>query len=131
MPIHPLRLFPGQDLKQSIETFARQEKLQAAWVCSAVGSLTQMNLRFANRNEGYKRNGFFELVSLSGTVSINGVHLHAALSDENGQTMGGHLLYENMIYTTAEIILQSTTEWKFVRETDGTTPWPELQIIRC
>lgn len=70
MPIHPLRLFPGQDLKQSIETFARQEKLQAAWVCSAVGSLTQMNLRFANRNEGYKRNGFFELVSLSGTVSI-------------------------------------------------------------
>lgn len=45
--------------------------------------------------------------------------------------MGGHLLYENMIYTTAEIILQSTTEWKFVRETDGTTPWPELQIIRC
>ena len=32
------------------------------------------------------------------------------------------------VYTTAEIVLQSSSNLNFKREKDGTTPWEELQI---
>ena len=73
-------------------------------------------------------NGHFEIVSLSGTVSINGDHLHMSISDSTGKTTGGHLLEGNIIYTTAEIIIGENKDLVFTREKDGTTSWPELQI---
>ncbi len=32
------------------------------------------------------------------------------------------------IYTTAEIVLQTTDKYEFTRQKDGTTPWEELQV---
>jgi predicted DNA-binding protein with PD1-like motif len=59
---------------------------------------------------------------------VNGPHIHISISDSTGRTIGGHLLEGNMVYTTAEIILQETDELEFTREKDGTTPWEELQV---
>ena len=33
-----------------------------------------------------------------------------------------------IIYTTAEIVIQSTDQLVFKREKDGSTPWEELQV---
>jgi predicted DNA-binding protein with PD1-like motif len=33
-----------------------------------------------------------------------------------------------LVYTTAEIVIQSSAEFEFTREKDGTTPWEELQV---
>jgi predicted DNA-binding protein with PD1-like motif len=78
--------------------------------------------------DGSKGEGHFEIVSLTGTVSVNGSHLHISVSDSTGKTTSGHLLDSNIVYTTAEIILQEDSDFLFTRERDGTTPWEELQI---
>jgi hypothetical protein len=125
---YALRLKPGEPVKESIEAFIKKHQKKAGWVAACAGSLTQYHIRFANQPKGTMRNGHFEIVSLSGTVSVNGSHLHIVVSDSTGQTVGGHLLDGNMVYTTAEIIVQSNTALVFTREKDGTTPWEELQI---
>ena len=126
--IHAFRLKPGEDLKASIEKIVKEKNIEAGWIGTCVGSLTKYNLRFANQQEGSSREGHFEILSLSGTVSINGLHLHLAVSDSAGNTIGGHLLEGNIIYTTAELVISSTDKYLFTRATDGTTPWEELQI---
>jgi len=126
--IHAFRLKPGQDLKQEITSYVQQHKIEAGWIMTCVGSVTQYNLRFANQPEGSKANGHFEIVSLVGTVSINGSHLHMSVSDSTGTTIGGHLLDSNLVYTTAEIVIGEGKQLVFTREKDGSTPWEELQV---
>lgn len=128
MKTHVIRLKPGQDLKEEIEALAKRENIEAGWMVTCVGSLTEYNLRFANQPEGSKQSGYFEIVSLVGTVSINGSHLHLSVSDSTGVTTGGHLLNGCKIYTTAEIVIQQDTGMVFKREKDGSTAWPELHI---
>lgn len=124
-----MRLLPGQDLIETIEKFAEQKKIKAGWISTCAGSLTQYNIRFANQPEGSSDIGHFEIVSLTGTLSANGSHLHISISDSTGKTIGGHLLRGCKIYTTAEIVILSSSTFQFKREKDGTTPWEELQII--
>ena len=126
--IHVTRLKPAQDLKLSIEQFVRDRNIEAGWILTCVGSLTQCNLRFANQRSGEMKNGFFEIVGLSGTLSVQGCHLHMAVSDSYGNLTGGHLLEGCIVYTTAEIVIEETTDYLFTRENDGTTRWKELHI---
>jgi predicted DNA-binding protein with PD1-like motif len=125
---HAFRLKPGQDLKTTIQELVNERQIKAGWVSTCVGSLTNYNIRFANQSEGSSDSGHFEIVSLTGTVSVNGSHLHISISDSTGKTIGGHLLEGCIIYTTAEIVILSSNEFVFKREQDGTTPWEELQI---
>lgn len=126
---HAFRLNPGQDLKQEIQKFVNEKQIKAGWISTCVGSLTLYNLRFANQAAIASGAGHFEIVSLTGTVSINGSHLHMSISDSTGKTIGGHLTEGNLIYTTAEIVIQSSNNTEFKREKDGTTEWEELQVI--
>lgn len=125
---YAFRLKPGDDLKKSIQRFVEARQIHAGWIASCAGSLTDYHIRFANKPTGSRRSGHFEIVSLSGTLSTNGSHLHIAVSDGDGHTVGGHLLDECVVYTTAEIIIQSTSGLVFTREKDSTTQWAELQI---
>ena len=125
---HALRLKPGEDLKGSIDAYVKKSKIEAGWIATCVGSLTVVNIRYANHPEGDRHEGHFEIVSLTGTVSVNGSHVHISVSDSTGKTIGGHLLDSNIVYTTAEIIIGQSKEYVFTREEDGTTPWKELQI---
>ena len=125
---HAFRLKPGQDLFNGIREFVQEHQIEAGFIITCVGSLTRFNLRFANQSEGNTGNGYFEIVGLSGTVSRNGDHIHMSISDSDGKTIGGHLLSDNIVYTTAEIVLGEITDLVFTREKDGTTPWEELNI---
>jgi uncharacterized protein len=127
---HAFRLSPGKDLKKEIESYVKTNNIQAGWISCGVGSLTDYHIRFANQPEGSKGLGHFEIVSLTGTVSVNGSHIHISISDRAGKTIGGHLLDGNFVYTTAEIVLQESGDFVFTREKDGSTPWEELQIKR-
>lgn len=126
--VHAFRLLPGQDLQAGIQRFVDEHGIEAGWIETCVGSLTEWSLRFANREEGTKGSGHFEIVSLCGTVSKNGSHLHLAISDGDGRTIGGHLLAGNRVYTTAEIVIGESPAHVFTRATDGSTPWAELQV---
>jgi predicted DNA-binding protein with PD1-like motif len=126
--IHAFRLKPGQDLKQEINSYVQHHNIEAGWIITCVGSVTQYSLRFANQQDGNNATGHFEIVSLVGTVSINGSHLHMSVSDSTGKTIGGHLLDSNLVYTTAEIVIGEGKQFIFTREKDGSTPWEELQV---
>ncbi|WP_207496933.1 PPC domain-containing DNA-binding protein [Aridibaculum aurantiacum] len=130
MKVHAIRLKPGDDLKQSISSFVKEKNIQAGWIATCVGSLTDYSIRFANQPQSTKGSGHFEIVSLVGTLSVNGSHIHISISDSTGQTIGGHLSDGCKIYTTAEIVIHESNELIFTREKDGSTPWEELQIRR-
>ncbi len=126
--VHAFRLKPGQDLRKEIEAYVKENNITAGWMATCVGSLTNYNIRFANQQNGNTGTGHFEIVSLVGTVSTNGSHIHISVSDSTGRTIGGHLLQGNIIYTTAEIVIQSSPNLIFKREKDGSTAWEELQV---
>ncbi|HUR66139.1 MAG TPA: PPC domain-containing DNA-binding protein, partial [Chitinophagaceae bacterium] len=101
---YAFRLKPGEDLKIGISQFIGEKGIKAGWVAACVGSLIKYSIRFANQQETSLGNGFFEIVHLTGTVSINGSHLHITISDNTGKTFGGHLMPGSIIYTTAELL---------------------------
>jgi uncharacterized protein len=125
---YAFRLKPGQDLKQGILQLVTEKKIKAGWINTCAGSLTEYNIRFANQPNGSTGSGHFEIVSLAGTLSTAGSHIHISISDSTGKTIGGHLMEGCKIYTTAEIVIGSSNDFVFKREKDGSTPWEELQV---
>jgi len=125
---HAFRILPHEDLKQSIGKFVAAHNIKAGAMITAVGSLEEINLRYANRPSGIVQHGHFEIVSLVGTLGITGCHLHLSVSNEDGQTFGGHLLDGNLVYTTAEIVIASFPGIEFHRENDPAYGFRELVI---
>lgn len=128
MNIFATRLKPNQDLKTNIVSFVEENNIQAGFILTAVGSLKKATLRFANQNNYHVFNERFEIVSLVGTLSIHGIHLHISLSDKNGKTIGGHLVDGCLIYTTAEIVIGTSEKLIFQRTVDEMTGYKELEI---
>jgi len=128
MENYTFRLSPGQDLFDSIESFITQKQIEAGCVLSGVGSLTHAVLRLANRDEYNEYQGYFEIVSITGTVSVHGSHLHIAISDGDGVTIGGHLVSGCKIYTTAEIVIAVFSDVIYKREFAEDSGYDELTI---
>jgi len=126
---YALRLNPEKDLRQSLVAFVKANRLQAAHVLTCVGSLTQVQIRYANQKKATTLKGHFEIVSLVGTLAADGgTHLHISVSDKAGRTFGGHLLDGSKVYTTAEIVLGNLEGVKFKRKLDPVTTFKELSI---
>ena len=125
---YTFRLKPGQDLFDSISLFVVEKKVEAGCVLSGVGSLTKAAIRFANQEILSEFEEFFEIVSLTGTVSAQGSHLHISISDRSGRTIGGHLESGCKIYTTAEIVLAAFDDVVYKREYAEDSGYEELVI---
>jgi predicted DNA-binding protein with PD1-like motif len=123
-----LRLKPGQDLFREIQNFVTQQKIGAGYIATCVGSLSQAQMRFAGAKVGKISTGPFEITSLVGTVSVNGMHLHISLANASGEAMGGHLMPLSLIHTTAEIVIGDLEEVTFTRVPDPQTGFKELEI---
>ena len=130
MNAETFRLRPGEDLYQAIEAFTARQQIQAGCVLCGVGSLTHATLRLANQSDYAQYEGHFEIVSITGTVSIHGSHLHVAISDEQGRTVGGHLVPGCIIYTTAEIVIGSFPGVVYRREFAADLGYEELVVIQ-
>ena len=125
---YALRLRPGDDLRQQLMAFVQAHHLLAGTMLTCVGSLTVATLRLANQDGPTVYRGHFEIVSLVGTLSVNGSHLHLAVADSTGRTIGGHLLDGCRVYTTAEIVLGELPQLEFRRETDPAFGYQELVV---
>lgn len=130
MQIEVLRLVPGDDLRGALEAafgrLAASHGIAAACIVSAVGSLSRSVLRYADRASGVESLQPLELISLSGTLSPDGAHLHASVADGNGAVTGGHVLPGCIVRTTAEIVIALVPGWEFRREIDTATGYKEL-----
>jgi len=122
------RLRPGEDLCVGLEKIAADNNIQAGCVLACVGSLTVAVLRLANRDEHTTFEGHFEIVSLTGTLSIHGSHLHISISDSEGRTIGGHLVEGCKVYTTAEIVISAFPELVFTRQPCHLSGYDELVV---
>ena len=125
---HAMRLRPGQDLRAELERWAKEHRVAAACIVTAVGSLTRASLRYANREHATVLEGHFEVTSLVGTLSADGSHLHVTVSDGDGRTYGGHLMEGSTVYTTMEIVVGSLPGVVFARELDPTYGYEELVV---
>ncbi|WP_461129422.1 PPC domain-containing DNA-binding protein [Spirosoma aerophilum] len=128
MQTYSLRLKPGQDLKKSIDLVVNQERVGAGAILTCVGSLTDVTLRLANQEGPTTWKGHYEIVSLVGTISAHGSHIHLSVSDSTGKTIGGHLLNGCIIYTTAELVIGVMPDITYTREPDPTFGYRELEI---
>ena len=97
MKVVPLRLHGAQ-----------QE--QAGCVISAVGSLSLAQLRLAGATEATTIHGELEILSLSGTLSPDGAHLHITVADRRGA------------------VISLLPDWQFRRVLDPATAYAELRI---
>jgi uncharacterized protein len=130
MNVHVLRLSPGDDLRAVLEAaftgLSKQHGIAAACIVSAVGSLSQAVLRYANKPGGSEINGPLELLMLSGTLSADGAHLHGSVADADGAVKGGHVMSGCVVRTTAEVVIALLPGWEFRRELDAATGFNEL-----
>jgi predicted DNA-binding protein with PD1-like motif len=124
----PVRLPPGVDLRRALEDVMRANGSGSAFVLSGIGSLTDPRLRFANAAVETTLQGPYEILTLSGTLTPDGAHLHMTVSDDQGRVFGGHLVYGNEIRTTAEVLLARAPEWVLTRELDPRTGFDELVV---
>ncbi|NMF83657.1 PPC domain-containing DNA-binding protein [Nodosilinea sp. P-1105] len=123
-----LRLSPGDDLRQSLQTFAVEQGLEAGIILTALGSLTQASLRFAASSTVSVIPGPLELISLSGTLSRHGLHLHGAVADAQGRMHGGHIMVGCIVRTTAEVAIASLPRLRLSRHHDPNTGYLELVV---
>jgi uncharacterized protein len=123
-----VRLRPGADLKGELLALAARERVRAGWVLTCVGSLSRVRLRLAGGAEHATWEDAFEIVALTGTLSQDGGHLHLAVADHHGRTVGGHLTEGCTVRTTAEVVVAADDRLLFAREHDPATGYDELVV---
>ena len=128
MDVLPLRITPGDDLRRALEGALATRGVDAAFVISGIGSLRQARLRLAGKAEPVALEGDLEILTLAGTLSGNGAHLHMSVADAEGRVTGGHVAYGCGVRTTAEVLLVLLPEWSFTRELDPDTGFRELVL---
>lgn len=123
----PVRLAPGCDLRRALEALARPPA-DAAFVVAGIGSLSEARIRFADAAAETVIAGPLEIVSLAGTLTPQGAHLHIAVSTADGRMLGGHLCHGSAVRTTAEVLLARLPDWSLTREPDARTGYLELVV---
>jgi len=143
-PFHPamivymkmlaVRLTPNQDLKTALEKIIKEKDIKSGYIATCVGSLHTVTMRLAGakpeKQDIRTFDGHFEIVSLVGTVSTNGTHLHISVSDEQGGVVGGHLKEGSMVTTTAEVVIGYDESVVFNRVIDEETGFEELSVSK-
>ncbi|MFM7239407.1 MAG: PCC domain-containing protein [Cyanobium sp.] len=100
----PLHLGPGSDLRRSLEQLAREHN-GSGFVLGVVGNLSQAAFQCPGRPQPTVLQGDLEIITLQGTVSPQGVHLHLSLSDSDCQVWGGHLEPGTLVLKGADLLV--------------------------
>jgi predicted DNA-binding protein with PD1-like motif len=134
MRTHPFRLTPGTDLKTELQRLTEEHAFRAACVLTCVGSLSRARLRMPGAAGDAEIFGTFdepmEIVSLSGTLCMEGLHLHISLARRDASCIGGHVVQGCIVSTTVELVIGDLAEVEFGRPVDPATGYHELRIVR-
>lgn len=125
---HAIRLKENDDLKKSIKEYSKEHNIEAGCVLSGVGCVKHAHIRLAKAVSFLDEDKDYEIVSITGTISKDGLHIHISLSDEEGNTVGGHLSDGTIINTTCELVILELPNYTFTREFDSNTGYDELVI---
>jgi uncharacterized protein len=128
MNLVPYRLSPGTDLRSHLDSLALPSGESSGFVVSGLGSLQDARIRLAASNTEFIVNGPSELLSISGSLSAGGCHVHVAIATSTGQVVGGHLCYGSKVRTTVELLVAPTPGFSLSRALDAETGYQELVI---
>jgi len=123
-----VRLTPREDLRAALGAALAGSSLEAGFVVSGIGSLDGAWIRYAGASAATRVEGDLEILTLAGSLSPDGVHLHISVSDAQGRVVGGHVAPGCIVRTTAEILLALLPGLRFSRERDPASGWDELVV---
>ncbi|WP_320046337.1 PPC domain-containing DNA-binding protein [uncultured Ilyobacter sp.] len=127
--IHCVRLKKGDDVKKFITNYSAENNIQAGVILSSVGCVINGRIRLADGKSIREFQERLEIISINGTLSPDGSHLHISYSDRNGIVFGGHLVEGNIINTTCELVIGEFCQYSFKRSFDKKTGYKEIEII--
>ncbi len=112
--VHILNVKAGGDVIGSIQTYLSSNKIEAANVMSAVGTLRSVTMRLAYCNEGkgyptrthHGKKQKYQLISLSGCLSMHGARLSVCIGDSSGTSHVGQLMGNMIAHDQVEICAQ-------------------------
>jgi predicted DNA-binding protein with PD1-like motif len=128
MKTHAFRLNGGVDLKRSLEGYVRENYIGAGYILTCVGGLSRAVLRMPGAEDFVTIDEGLEIVSAQGTLSPEGCHIHASVSDRSGRVVGGHLSDGCIVRLTTEVALAEDMAFSFFREFDNDTGYKELVV---
>ena len=126
--MHIFRLTKGADLKKSIVEYCENNNIKAGVISACVGCCYEVNFRLAGGKDFFRNVDDYEIVSVTGTISEDGVHIHVSFSDKDGNVIGGHLSDGCFVNTTAEVAITEIDNYKLTREFDDATGYKELVV---
>jgi predicted DNA-binding protein with PD1-like motif len=126
----PLRIGAGADLRAELDAVLARHGVSAGFVLQGIGSLSVARIRFDGLPDCTELRGDLEIVSLGGSLSPDGPHLHIAVSDATGRVIGGHMGPGCIVRTTAEVMVALLPGFRFSREDDSATGYKELFVRR-
>jgi predicted DNA-binding protein with PD1-like motif len=88
-------------------------------------------LRLANEVSEQHLSGPLEIISVSGSISPEGAHLHMSVADAQGRVIGGHVCKGCEVRTTAELLVAELPGYRLSREHDPATGFKELVVHRA
>jgi predicted DNA-binding protein with PD1-like motif/glutaredoxin len=100
----PIHLEAGADLRGSLEALALEQQA-TGFVLSVVGNMSQACFACPGQQEPTVLRGELEIITLQGTVSPSGVHLHLSFSDPGCQVWGGHLEHGSLVLKGADLLV--------------------------
>lgn len=127
---HAFRITRDKDLKKEIQAYCEKNNIQAGAVICAVGCVKHLHIRLAEAKDYIDQDGAFEIVSITGTVEKDDCHIHISVSDNKGNTIGGHLKDGTIIDTTCEVVIYELNDYKFERKPDEETGYDELFVTK-
>jgi uncharacterized protein len=127
MQIYVKRLMPDQDIKVELNSFLDENQISSAAIISAVGSVKEYALRVSDGSTVIRGSENREIVSLSGILTKDGIHVHVSLSGLDGLVIGGHLMEGCLVHTTLELVFISI-EIDLTRKYDLITGYKELVL---
>ena len=100
----PLHLEAGIDVRRSLEQLALEHNA-GGFVLSVVGNLSQAAFACPGKSAPTVLAGELEIITLQGTISPDGVHLHLSFSDASCQVWGGHLEHGTLVLRGADLLV--------------------------
>ena len=122
----PLKLAPGSDLRLSLEELAQRDGV-SGFVLGVVGNLTKASFQCPGQAEPTVLEGDLEVITLNGTFSPEGVHLHLSLSDGACQVWGGHLEHGTIVQKGVDLLI-GVLEQREGRPARQTAAAPRIEI---
>ena len=126
----PLKLAPGSDLRLSLEELAQRDGIRG-FVLGVVGNLTKASFQCPGQAEPTVLEGDLEVITLNGTFSPEGVHLHLSLSDGACQVWGGHLEPGTIVQKGVDLLIGvlEQREGRPARQTAAAAPRIEIAVL--